>query len=288
MSDSITVTDLVKNYGENHVLRGISFRVPHGTTFALLGVNGAGKTTTLECIEGLREPTSGSIQIDGRMGVQLQSTTLPALIKGEEALRLFSLYNHTTSDKQLNDRIGMSELLKKPYSAMSAGQKRRLHLALAMLGDPDILILDEPTAGLDVEGRSALHEEIRNLQKKGKTILLASHDLAEVEELTDHIAILKDGQIAFSGSSASLRNQVGNVLQVAIKGSGGLPESVAATLGYFKEDKGYRYFTCADLGQGLVRLIDGLTRAGITIEDLVVSKPSLEQRFLEIARKVES
>ena len=286
MTDAIKVTNLIKNYGDNHVLKGISFRVPQGTTFALLGVNGAGKTTTLECIEGLRKSTSGTIEVKGRMGVQLQSTTLPALIKGEEALNLFSLYNHTIQDKQLNERIGISELLKKSYSSMSAGQKRRLHLALAMLGDPDILVLDEPTAGLDVEGRSALHAEIRNLHKKGKTIMLASHDLAEVEELTDHIAILKDGKIAFSGSTASLRDQVGDVLLVAVKATGNLPESVGDALGYIKEDKGYRYFTCNDLGQGLMRLIDGLTNAGLTIEDLSVSKPSLEQRFLEIARKV--
>jgi ABC-2 type transport system ATP-binding protein len=171
---------------------------------------------------------------------------------------------------------------------MSTGQKRRLHLALAMLGDPDILVLDEPTAGLDVEGRSALHGEIRNLHKKGKTIMLASHDLAEVEELTDHIAILKDGKIAFSGSTASLRDQVGDVLLVAVKSTGNLPESVGDALGYINEDNGYRYFTCNDLGQGLVRLIDGLTNAGLTIEDLIVSKPSLEQRFLEIALKVEA
>lgn len=288
MTDVIKVTDLVKNYGDNHVLKGISFWIPQGTTLALLGVNGAGKTTTLECIEGLRKSTSGTIEVNGRMGVQLQSTTLPALIKGDEALRLFSNYNNTTPDEQLNERIGIRELLKKPYSSMSAGQKRRLHLALAMLGDPDILILDEPTAGLDVEGRSALHEEIRNLQQKGKTIVLASHDLAEVEELTDHIAILKDGRIAFSGSTASLRDQVGNVLQVAIKTNGELPESVAGDLGYFKEEKGYRYFTVTDLSQGLMRLINGLSKAGVTIEDLVVSKPSLEQRFLDIARKVEA
>lgn len=288
MTHSITVTDLVKIYGENHVLKGISFQVPKGTTFALLGVNGAGKTTTLESIEGLRQPTSGKIQVEGRMGVQLQSTTLPSSIKGEEAIKLFSFYNNSTADKQLNERIGMNELLKKPYSSMSTGQKRRLHLALAMLGDPDILILDEPTAGLDVEGRSALHEEIRNLQKKGKTILLASHDLAEVEELTDHIAILKDGVIAFSGSTASLRDQVGDFLQVAIKITNDLPEALAGALGSYKQDKGYRYFTCSDLGSGLVRLIESLTKTGVTIEDIIVSKPSLEQRFLEIARKVEA
>lgn len=288
MTDSITVTDLVKNYGDNHVLKGISFHVPKGTTFALLGVNGAGKTTTLESIEGLRQPTSGNIQVNGRMGVQLQSTTLPALIKGEEALTLFSLYNNTVPDEQLNERIGMNELLKKSYSSMSAGQKRRLHLALAMLGDPDILILDEPTAGLDVEGRSALHEEIRNFQRKGKTIMLASHDLAEVEELTDHISILKEGKIAFSGSTASLRDQVGNVMIVAIKTTGDLPDSVASALGCFKQDKDYRYYTCTDLGQGLIKIIDGLNSAGVTIEDIIITRPSLEERFLEIARKVEA
>ncbi|NLW72285.1 MAG: ABC transporter ATP-binding protein [Chloroflexi bacterium] len=285
MSNAIVVTDLVKRYGENLVLNGIRFAVPIGTTFALLGVNGAGKTTTLEIIEGLRQPTSGKLEVNGSLGVQCQSTTLPSQIRGREAIKLFSLYRHTNADQALIERIGAVETLEKPYWSMSTGQKRRLHLVLAMLGNPDILILDEPTAGLDVEGRAALHGEIKRLQRQGKTILLASHDLAEVEDLTDHIAILKDGTIAFSGSTGSLREKVGEASSIGVKIKGRLEEVEKNNLGVLDEEKGYFYFECADLGNHLARLLEKISEKGLVIEDLIVSKPSLEKRFLEIASR---
>lgn len=200
MDNIIEIRELKKNYGANAVLKGINLTVQRGEILALLGVNGAGKTTTLECIEGLRPYDSGTIIVDGKIGIQLQSSALQAHIKPMEAVKLFAKWNKTSPDGEMLKSLGIDELSKKKYADLSTGQKRRLHLALALIGNPDIIILDEPTAGLDVEGRVSLHERIRALKAQGKTIILASHDMAEVEDLCDRIAVLRDDNIAFVGT----------------------------------------------------------------------------------------
>ena len=190
------------------MLRGLTFHVKRGEIFALLGVNGAGKTTALECIEGLRRPDAGDITVDGRMGIQLQSASLPAHIRPMEAVRLFAEWNKAAADPSMLKSLGIPGLNKKPYAALSTGQKRRLHLALSLIGDPDVVFLDEPTAGLDVEGRLSLHDQIRELKARGKTIVLASHDMAEVETLCDRLAILHDGAVAFIGTVPELAKKM--------------------------------------------------------------------------------
>ena len=164
-------------------IKRIDFQVKKGEIFGILGVNGAGKTTTLECIEGFRGYDYGEITVDGKIGIQLQSASLPAYIKAGEAVRLFAEWNHAKPDPVRLSELGIQELEKKRYVELSTGQKRRLHLALALTGDPDILFLDEPTAGLDVEGRISLHKEIFRLKEQGRTIIMASHDMTEVENL---------------------------------------------------------------------------------------------------------
>ena len=177
MREAIKISKLTKSYGTHVVLNGLEFCVQRGEIFALLGVNGAGKTTSLECIEGLRKYDSGSITINGIMGIQLQSASLPEHMKPLESVRLFAKWNKTPLDKETLDALGINEFAKKQYYQLSTGQKRRLHLALALTRNPDILFLDEPTAGLDVEGRLSLHEQIRQLKAIGKTIILSSHDI---------------------------------------------------------------------------------------------------------------
>ena len=221
MTDALQVKGLRKSYGKKEVLKGIDLCIRKGDIFALLGVNGAGKTTTLECIEGLRKYDGGSIAINGSMGIQLQSASLPAHIKGIEAVRLFSKWNNVSVDTSMLAALGVNKLTNKQYQEMSTGQKRRLHLALALISDPDIVFLDEPTAGLDIEGRISLHEYIRTLKAQGKTILLASHDMTEVENLCDNLAILKDGRIAFMGTVNELTKAVGKHYNICIKTSRG-------------------------------------------------------------------
>lgn len=266
MMDALQVKALRKSYGKKEVLKGIDLCIRKGDIFALLGVNGAGKTTTLECIEGLRKYDGGSIAIKGRMGIQLQSASLPAYIKGMEAVRLFAKWNRISVDTSMLAALGVNSLADRQYKEMSTGQKRRLHLALALISDPDIVFLDEPTAGLDIEGRISLHEYIRTLKARGKTILLASHDMAEVENLCDNIAILKDGRIAFAGTVNELTKAVGKRYNIRIKTS-----------------QGEESFEADNIGESLISILKGYQDRNVDIQDIQVNRGSLEQHFVKIA-----
>ena len=166
MSYAIEVKHLKKNYGHHEVLKGIDLSVKQGEIFGILGINGAGKTTLLECIEGFRFYDSGKIKISGNIGIQLQTAGLPAYIKVSEAIQLFSKSKKTKIDDALVSSLGIVDFQNKLYMQLSAGQKRKLHLLLALIGKPDILFLDEPTTELDVEGKRVLHHEIRRLSQR--------------------------------------------------------------------------------------------------------------------------
>ena len=267
MTDALQVKGLRKSYGKKEVLKGVELCVHKGDIFALLGVNGAGKTTALECIEGLRKYDGGSIFINGSMGIQLQSASLPAHIKGMEAIRLFAKWNKAAVDASMLAALGVNNLANKQYQEMSTGQKRRLHLALALISNPDIVFLDEPTAGLDIEGRISLHEYIRTLKTRGKTILLASHDMAEVENLCDNIAILKDGRIAFAGTVNELTKAVGKHYNICIKTS-----------------RGTETFEADNIRESLISILKGYQEKKTDIQDIQVNRGSLEQHFVKIAR----
>lgn len=270
MSNAIQVHELKKNYGSHTVLKGLNFRIESGEIFALLGVNGAGKTTALECIEGLRKYDSGKVTVNGKRGIQLQSASLPAHIKPMEAVKLFAKWNKTKIDYSMLDALGIKEIEKKQYIQLSTGQKRRLHLALALINNPDIIFLDEPTAGLDVEGRLSLHEQIRKLKSQGKTIILASHDMAEVETLCDRIAILNDGNIVFCGTASELTDKVGKKYFIHIK-----------------TQQGNTTFETDNIEDTLLSLLGELKHKGIGVLDIKVDRGTLEQHFIEMARRDE-
>ena len=267
MNEAIKISNLAKSYGTHVVLNGLEFCVRQGEIFALLGINGVGKTTALECIEGLRKYDSGSVTINGIMGIQLQSASLPQHIKALEAVKLFAKWNKTPLDKEALDALGIYELAKKPYYQLSTGQKRRLHLALALTRNPDILFLDEPTAGLDVEGQISLHEQIRQLKAMGKTILLASHDMAEVESLCDRIAILSGGKIAFIGPVKQLGETIGKHYNITIQTENGTEKQEAE-----------------NIGDSLLSLLMQYKEKGETIIDIQIDRGSLEQHFIKIAK----
>ncbi len=268
MNSAIQVRGLKKSYGSNIVLGGLDFEIKKGETFALLGVNGAGKTTALECIEGLRKYDSGTITVNGKMGIQLQSSSLPSHIKPMEAVRLFSKWNKAKIDYTMLNALGIKEITKKQYIQLSTGQKRRLHLALALIGDPDIIFLDEPTAGLDVPGRVSLHEQIRKLKSQGKTIVLASHDMAEVENLCDRIAILNNGNIAFCGTATELADKIGEKYFIHIK-----------------TRQGNSVFETDNIEDTLISLLNELKQKEIHILDIKVDRGTLEQHFIEMERR---
>lgn len=267
MNDAIQIHQLKKRYGKHTVLKGLDFTVHKGEIFALLGVNGAGKTTALECIEGLRKYDSGNITVNGRMGIQLQSASLPSHIKPAEAVRLFAKWNRKKIDASMLTALGMNDLAKKQYMDLSVGQKRRLHLALALISDPDIVFLDEPTAGLDVEGRISLHGQIRKLKASGKTIILASHDMAEVESLCDRIAILSSGNLVFLGSVAELNTKISRRYTIKIM-----------------TEQGEFCYESDNIGDTLLDLLEEFKLKGITVLDIKIDRGSLEQHFIEIAR----
>ena len=266
MNGAIQVRELKKSYGSHMVLKGLDFQIEKGEIFALLGVNGAGKTTTLECIEGLRKYDSGVITVNGKMGIQLQSSSLPAHIKPMEAVKLFAKWNKTKIDYAMLNRLGIKEIEKKQYIGLSTGQKRRLHLALALIGNPDVIFLDEPTAGLDVEGRRSLHEQIRNLKSHGKTIVLASHDMAEVEALCDRIAILNNGKIVFCGTALELTSQIGRKYFIHIR-----------------TQQGDNTFETENIEDTLISLLGELKQKKIHVSDIKVDRGTLEQHFIEMA-----
>ena len=268
MKDAIQVRELKKSYGSHMVLKGIDFQIEKGEIFALLGVNGAGKTTALECIEGLRKYDSGAITVNGKMGIQLQSSSLPAHIKPMEAVKLFAKWNKTKIDDAMLDGLGIKEIEKKQYIQLSTGQKRRLHLALALIGDPDVIFLDEPTAGLDVEGRLSLHDQIRKLKSQGKTIVLASHDMAEVETLCGRIAILNSGNIAFCGTASELTDRVGRKYFIHIK-----------------TQQGDNTYETDNIEDTLISLLNELKQKKIHVLDIKVDCGTLEQHFIEMGRR---
>ncbi len=267
MNEAIKISNLTKSYGTHAVLKGLNFCVQQGEIFGLLGINGAGKTTSLECIEGLRKYDSGNITINGIMGIQLQSASLPKYMKALEAVKLFAKWNKTSLDRATLDTLGIYELAKKPCYQLSTGQKRRLHLALALTRNPDILFLDEPTAGLDVEGQISLHEQIRQLKSIGKTIILSSHDMAEVENLCDRIAILSGGKIAFIGTVEQLVETIGKHYNITIQ-----------------TENGTEKYESENIGNSLLSLLMQYKEKGETITDIKIDRGSLEQHFIKIAK----
>lgn len=271
MSYAIEVIDLKKKYGNNEVLKGVNFCVKRGEIFGILGVNGAGKTTILECIEGFRKYHSGNIKISGNIGIQLQSASLPAYIKVSEAIQLFSNWKNTEIDDSLLRTLGITDLQKKLYTELSAGQKRRLHLALALIGNPDILFLDEPTTELDVEGRISLHNEIRKLSQNGTTIILSSHDMAEVEALCTRIAILNDGIIRFIGTTDELASKVGKKYSLKIA-----------------SELGEKEYSAVNIADTLFRILEEYKQKNIDIFDIKVNRGTLEQLFIHLSKGCES
>ncbi len=267
MNEAIKISSLTKSYGTHAVLKGLDFCVQQGEIFALLGINGAGKTTSLECIEGLRKYDSGNITTNGIMGIQLQSASLPKYMKALEAVKLFAKWNKTSPDRAALDALGIYEFAKKPYYQLSTGQKRRLHLALALTRNPDILFLDEPTAGLDVEGQINLHRQIRQLKAVGKTIILASHDMAEVEKLCDRIAILSGGKIVFIGTVEQLGETIGKHYIITIQTGNGIER-----------------YESENIGDSLLSLLMQYREKGEIITDIKIDRGSLEQHFMKIAK----
>lgn len=293
----IEVQDFRKAYGDFVAVNDISFSVQPGEIFGLLGPNGAGKTSTLESLEGLRAPDGGSLHVAGVdpsreprklrsvIGVQLQSASLPESITPDEAMRFFCGYHNVAPRYDLLERLGMSEKRKTQFHALSTGQQRRLGLALAVAHEPQVLFLDEPTAGLDVASRVELHSLMHELQEAGTTIILATHDMAEAEGMANRVAILLNGEIATVGTPTEITATGAGLTKISVHAlNGSLANRNTAFPAVMRtsiKDEYYIYFS-EDTGSTVGEIIKYLEANGDPLIDLRVERPSLEDRFLEI------
>jgi ABC-2 type transport system ATP-binding protein len=293
----IEVTDFRKVYGEFIAVDQVSFSVEQGEIFGLLGPNGAGKTTILESLEGIRTPDSGTLRVAdvdptrelrklrNVIGVQLQSAGLPENITPVEALKFFCAYHNIEPRYDLLERLGLAEKNKAQFYELSTGQQRRLALALAIAHNPRVLFLDEPTAGLDVATRVELHDLMKELQTGGTTIILATHDMAEAEEISDRVAILLDHNLAAIGTPMEITATGAGLTKVSVHSRNSSLSDPALRIPAVaqRSSRGeYEIMYSTDIGSTVSAIISQIENQGDTLIDLRVERPSLEDRFLEI------
>jgi ABC-2 type transport system ATP-binding protein len=293
----IQVQNFRKTYGDFVAVNDISFEVRQGEIFGLLGPNGAGKTSTLESLDGLRAPNGGAVSVAGIdpmreprklrnvIGVQLQTSGLPESITVEEAMKFFSAYHGVTPRYDLLDRLGLGEKKGAQYHQLSTGQQRRLALALAIAHEPKVLFLDEPTAGLDVATRVELHNIMREQQAQGTTIILATHDMAEAEEMADRIGILLNGKMVATGTPMEITATGAGLTKISVRTqkaslSGADVSFPDVQQGFSKDD--YEIYFSTDIGPTVSAIINYVQSREDSLIDLRVERPSLEDRFLEI------
>jgi len=273
---AVRVEDLRKSYGEHEALRGVSFEIRKGEVFSLLGPNGAGKTTTIEILEGYRRRDTGTVSVlgsdplhaprewRGRIGVVLQSSAMYENLSVRESLALFAGYYE--QPRPVDEVIAVVGLQEKTYALvrkLSGGQRRRLDFGLALVGDPELIFLDEPTTGFDPAARRAAWETIRSLRKLGKTILLTTHYLDEAEQLSDRVAVLREGRIVATGTPAELTRT---------------PETEIR----YREDGREVVMRTEEPTRVLAELTARAVAHGEELEGLEVRRPSLEEVYLEL------
>ena len=291
----IQVRDLRKSYGHLEAVRGIDLRVERNEVFALLGPNGAGKTTTVEILEGHRSKSSGSVSVLGynpgkndrklkeRIGIVLQSTGVERYLTVVETVDLFSqYYPHPLPVGDVLGMVGLGDQRKVLVRRLSGGQRRRLDVAVAVVGDPELLFLDEPTTGFDPSARRGAWEMIRNLRSLGKTILLTTHYMDEAEALADRVAIMVQGKIVADGTPSDLAQRKGRtIIRFRVDGDG-----VCLPAGLDMDQEvvnGVCHLTTDTPTHTLHLLTTWAVENGIELEDLAVTRPSLEDVFVELA-----
>jgi ABC-2 type transport system ATP-binding protein len=273
---AISVRDLRKSYGAHEALRGIDFDIAEGEVFGLLGPNGAGKTTTVEILEGYRSRDGGTVVVLGfdpadapigfrqRIGVVLQQSQLWANLTVAETHRMFAGYYEQPRDvDEVIDLVGLHEKRNARVKTLSGGQKRRLDLGVALVGDPDLIFLDEPTTGFDPAARRAAWELIRSLRSLGKTILLTTHYLDEAEQLADRVAVLREGHIILEGAPSAL---TGDTEETEVRYRENGRELVIHTT---EPTRVLHELTAKALAEG--RELEGLTVRRPTLEDVYLS-----------------
>ncbi len=294
----IRVENLYKNYGTVEALRGVSFAVEQGEVFGLLGPNGAGKTSTVEILEGMRTPDRGSARVCGldpeksgeefkqKIGAVLQSTALPDKLRVKEAIDLFAnFYRHHADTDELLKRFQLEEKRTAFYSQLSGGQKQRLALAMALVNEPEVVFLDEPTAGLDPQVRREIYDIIEKLKQGKKTVLLTTHYIEEAERLCDRVAIVDHGKVIAQGTPRELKHSSAGQTRIEVRFARPLTNGTLSGLegvSNIREFDGTYVLHSARPPQTIVALVKQLEADHNELQSLEMFSPSLEDVFIEL------
>ncbi len=294
----IQVENLYKSYGAVEAVRGVSFAVEEGEVFGLLGPNGAGKTSCVEILEGLRTADRGKVRVCGldpetsgesfreKIGAVLQSTALPDKLRVEEAIELFAqFYRKRTNTDELLRGFQLDEKRTAFYSHLSGGQKQRLALAMALVNDPDVVFLDEPTAGLDPQVRREIYDIIEELKRGKKTVLLTTHYIEEAERLCDRVAIVDHGRVIAQGTPRELKQRSAGQTRIEVRVAKPLANGTLAHLDGVsdcREFDGTYFLRSSRTPQTIVALVKQLEAENNELQSLEMFSPSLEDVFIEL------
>jgi ABC-2 type transport system ATP-binding protein len=292
--NAIEVRGLRKSYGDLEAVRGISFEVAEGEVLALLGPNGAGKTTTVEILEGFRTRTAGDVQVLGhdpadgsmelrrRVGIVLQSSAIDRFLSVGEVLEMYAgYYPRPRRVDDVLELVGLSGKRDDRVRTLSGGQQRRLDVALGLIGDPDLLFLDEPTTGFDPSARRQAWGLVRELRSLGKTVLLTTHYMDEAQVLADRIVIVNGGRIVAEGTADDIGGRMNRGALIRF----GLPDGVSPPIDAEPDREGGFTFTSFDTTADLHRLTSWAIEHGVELHALSVMPPTLEDVYLELTEE---
>ena len=294
----LSVRGLVKRFGDKAAVAGVSFDVAPGTIFCLMGPNGAGKTTTLEMSQGLRRPTEGTVRLFGqdparappairrRMGVLPQRfACFPSLTVRENVLYFAALYGARPDVPALLRRLGLQDCERQRVDTLSGGTARRVGVATALVHDPDLLFLDEPTAGVDPASRREMWEVLLRLRDEGRSVVLTTHYMDEAERLSDDVAFIQSGRIVAQGPPERVRRQHGGQPALRLRGldpRAALPDALAQRAGLAREPDGTLVVPLTHVGEAPLLLAE-LVKAGAAFREVSVREPTLDDAFLRLA-----
>ncbi|MFB9661833.1 ABC transporter ATP-binding protein [Glycomyces mayteni] len=295
----IEVEDLVKHYGDQRAADGVSFTVEEGEVFGILGPNGAGKTTTVECVEGLRERDAGRVSVMGLdpakdaaelrqvLGIQLQESRLPDRLRVGEALDLYrSFYRSPADPDRLIDSLGLGAKRKTPFGKLSGGQQQRLSIALALIGNPRVAVLDELTTGLDPQARRDTWDLIEQVRDSGVTIILVTHFMDEAERLCDRLAVIDAGRVVAVDTPAGLTARVSAEQRVRFRPSADFPDALLLDLPeVVAVERSGPQVVVSGTGNLLQAVASVLARGHIVAADLRVEQVSLDDAFVALTGK---
>jgi ABC-2 type transport system ATP-binding protein len=292
----IEVNGLVKRYGDHTAVNGVSFTVDQGEIFGILGPNGAGKTTTVECIEGLRTPDGGTIRVHGidpgqdtgelrqLLGAQLQESELPDKLRVGEAMALYSSFYRDPADwRELIGVLNLTDKVDTPFKKLSGGQKQRLSIALALVGNPKVAVLDELTTGLDPQARRDAWDLIEGIRDRGVTILLVTHFMEEAERLCDRLAVVDRGRIVAVDTPAGLVAKVDDRQRLRFRPSAPIDHAVLTALPEVTSvDRAGGQLVVTGTGNLLLAVTTALARHQVVAGDLRVEQTSLDDAFVAL------